>query len=451
LPDRSGFVAYSISAIKLKQLYGSHFGARARDGTSLIIRIPEQPHGWPRGGTEAFGLKVELEAKRSHGVESIPAFLKIFKAEVSEREHRTRLLIESELAKYSDYFGGMPFGWLGRANIKGVDLVAHFTRTIPGPFDGGPEDFERLRSNGRWSRFSRETREIFAGELAVAVAGLERAGITHGDISPGNVLVGHSRSGSDVCILCDYDGYYHPDVPRLPRSIGKLPCRPLGSPGYQYPDLIDEIKRDNRNDADIWVQTDRFALGVAICEMMVWSAEIETLLEDEGRGQLLPDSVIASRDVSRLPAQVIDIFPRGFLLLDKALKASGPASMPSPEDWLRVLGLDDATIAYDGRPAITIYRRRGNSRVKEGMFRLSAREGDFGKASQDLASMRYGFVDKKLELHFSPGKTIKRRRDTRLADMTPELGGLAANPGDIYYVDEWEFEVADYVEVIDTI
>jgi len=435
-------VSYTVNAARLAQVYGSSLQIKTRDGSDATIRIPTQPSGWPRRGTEAYGLKTELEVVRPHGPERIPAFLKLFMTEVKERETRTRLLIAMELARRSHFFHGIPFGWLGNFTINGVALIAHFTRMIHGPYDGGPEDFGRLRSNGRWKTIDADHRRRFGAELAAAVAGLERAGIVHGDISPGNTLIGQN-SGKDICILCDYDGYFSKRVPRLPRKDGRLPCRPLGSPGYQYPDLISAIEADPQNDADIWVQTDRFALGVAICEMMVWSDGVEQILATAGRGELLPKDLIMSRDVSRLPTAVTDAFPEGFKLLEKAMRAGSPAAMPSPEDWLRVLGFDEAA-EYKGRPLITLFRRRGNGRMRHGAFRLSNPSGDLGRADSQLAGIKFQFDAQKLELEFAPAAPVRRRREGKLADIAAGGGAVSANPGDIYYVGDWGFEVADH-------
>jgi serine/threonine protein kinase len=448
-------VTYSINASKLKQIYGHSLRARARDGSETIIRIPSaQPAGWPRGGAEAFGLKVEFDVKRTNGDQTIPAFLKLFKTEVPEREHRTRLLIETELAKKSHFFFGLPFGWLGRVNINGVDVIAHFTRMIPGPYDGKPEDFGRLRSTGRWTRFDNETRQTFAGELAVTVAALERAGIIHGDISPGNVLIGYSPTGKEICILCDYDGYHHDQVRPLPRKDGKVPCRPLGNPGYQYPALISALEADQNGDDDkIRVETDRFALAVAICEMMIWSDKIEKLLEREGRGELLARDVVMSKDLMLLSKsakhayRIIDSFPKGFKLLSNALHAGGPKSMPSPEDWIQALGFNDDQAEFQGRPVITIFRVSGTFRAKEGTVRLANKKGDFGKVVPQLVGINYRFIDRKLELIFGQHLSVKRRCNGRLRYITNESDSHAANPGDTYHVGEWEFQVADYPEV----
>lgn len=435
-----------INAAALRQVYGASLQIRTRDGADAVIRIPQQPTGWPRPGSEAYGLRTELDIERPNGKETIPAFLKLFRTEVKEREVRTKLLIAMELAKKSHFFHGIPFGWLGRFKINNVELNAHFTRMIRGPYNGGPEDFFRLRGDGRWSRIDAERRRRFAAELAAAVAGLERARIVHGDISPGNILIGQSSSGQDICILCDYDGYQNNRVPRLPRKADKLNCRPLGSPGYQYPALIQAIETDPHSDGDIWVESDRFALGVAICEMLVWSDQVDKILQADGRGQLLPNELIKNRDLSRLPPRVIDAFPEGFLLLDKALRAGSPGAMPSPEDWLRTLGFDEA-VEYKGRPVVTVFGRRGNSRAKQGSFRLMNASGDFARAVPQLAGVKYAFDEQRLELQFAPTPAVRRRREGRLADVAAGGGAASANPGDIYYIGDWELEIDDRVEV----
>jgi hypothetical protein len=433
-----------INAAALRQIYGASLDIKTRDGAGGVIRIPQQPTGWPRPGSEAYGLRTELDIKRPTGTETIPAFLKLFRTEVKEREVRTRLLIATELAKKSHFFHGIPFGWLGRFKINNVELNAHFTRMIRGPYNGGPEDFFRLRGDGRWAKIGGDRRRRFAAELAAAVAGLERAGIIHGDISPGNTLIGQSSSGQDICILCDYDGYHSNRVPRLPRKADRLSCRPLGSPGYQYPALIQAIEADTHSDADIWVETDRFALGAAICEMLVWSDQVDKILQTDGRGQLLPNELIKSRDLARLPTRVIDAFPEGFMLLDKALRAGSPAAMPSPEDWLRILGFDEA-VGYKGRPLITVFARRGNGRLKQGSFRLANASGDFSKAVPQLG-IKYAFDEQRLELQFAPTPAVRRRREGRLADIVAGGGAVSANPGDIYYIGDWELELDDLVD-----
>src|SRR5580704_9151155 len=112
-------VSYSINASLLQQVYGGTLKSKNRAGADTIIRIPTQPSGWPRRGSEAYGLKTELEVSRANGIiQTIPAFLKIFMTDLDERAERTRLLIGMQLAGTSEYYFGVPFGWLGHTIIN---------------------------------------------------------------------------------------------------------------------------------------------------------------------------------------------------------------------------------------------------------------------------------------------------------------------------------------------
>jgi hypothetical protein len=357
-----GLMPYTFSVAKLKQLYNYDLKIKNQDGSPATMTIPEQPKGWPRSGAEAYGLKTVLSIERPTGQEKLSAFMKVFRTDVTARHPRTSFLIRSTLAKRSDWYGGIPFLSLGQIKIGNVEVIAHATRMIPGPFDGGPEDLKRLRDSERWHTYTQRERAHFCAELACATAGLERAGIVHGDISPGNTLIGFSAKREPICILCDYDGFNHAEVPRLPRKIDGMPCRPLGSEGYQYPDLLKALAQDKNNDADIWVETDRFALAVGICEMMAWSEAVEKYLEEAGRGALLSDDMVLTRDLS-LPKTIRDTFPKGFDLLERALLATSPAAMPSSEDWLRVLGFEEEPAAYKGRPHVSLAKVNGTYRT----------------------------------------------------------------------------------------
>src|SRR5262249_34642934 len=159
-------------------------------------------------------------------------------------------------------------------------------------------------------------------------------------------------------------------------------------------------------------------------------------------GQLLPDDVIVSRDLSRLPTRIIDNFPAGFLLLDKALRVSSPNDMPSPEDWLRVLGFDAEPWNYRGHPMITVFQGRGTTRAKRGTYRVTRSKGGI----PHVTGVGYEFMDGKLEFFFPANLSVKRRRDGRIAQVASGVGTVAANPGDTYYVGEWQVEIIDYVE-----
>jgi hypothetical protein len=86
----------------------------------------------------------------------------------------------------------------------------------------------------------------------------------------------------------------------------------------------------------------------------------------------------------------------------------------------------------------------------QGTYRLGEERGDFEKVSPELA-VSYEFLENKLRLRFLSNLPVKRRRDGQLAAITPEVGSIFANPGDIYYQGEWEFQLSDYVERVQSI
>jgi hypothetical protein len=130
--------------------------------------------------------------------------------------------------------------------------------------------------------------------------------------------------------------------------------------------------------------------------------------------------------------------------LDKALRAGGPLEMPSPEDWLRVLGFDAEPWNYRGHPMITVFQGRGTTRAKRGTFRVMRSKGGIPL----VTGVEYEFTDGKLEFSFPSNLSVKRRRDGRIAQVTTGIGAVAANPGDTYYVKDWQIEIIDFVESV---
>src|SRR5262249_16780807 len=199
-------------------------------------------------------------------------------------------------------------------------------------------------------------------DLACAIAQLEQLGIVHGDVSAANILIGQTGAGKPICILCDYDDYSHVLVQRLPRNITPSLRRLLGTSGYRYPDLAIAMNSALLNGSDVSVITDRYALGVAICEMMVWSDAVEHILQ---RQNLVSDRMAVDRDLSSLPQQIIEDFPQGFDLLHRAVRASSATSMPSPQDWLSVLGYEQQIEELQIQPSV-VATAKSSRRAKSG-------------------------------------------------------------------------------------
>jgi serine/threonine protein kinase len=300
-----------------------------------------------------------------------------------------------------------------------------------------------VREDGQWDAVSREDRRAFAAHLASAVSGLEQVRLVHGDLSPGNVMIGPGPNERHACCICDFDGFYHPYQPAaVPRVFERVPSRPLGNPEYRYPALAERIAKDKKGvDQSVFVETDRFALGVLICEMMVWNSTVAKRL---GRGQLLDAAIIMSRKLEKhVPDDIINEFPKGFSLLDKALKAGSCGDMPEPVAWLSSLGIESSLpISFTGTPHILFYRASGATRKLQGEAFLKTKPGagHFGAISPELAFV--GF-----ELDANNGVTLNvglhvptaLRRNGRQETVRQESkSALSVLPGDVVRIGEWE-------------
>jgi Protein kinase domain. len=376
--------SYFITGVDLKMMYGHKFTAKNWDKSDVTFRIPipDPGAGWPRGGLEAYGLLVDCHHP-VHG--TIPSFLKVFREDLIERRDRNKFLIQLGLAKHHPWlFHGMPYLSF-RGKVNGVQIVAHAARQL---IKGSQsEDMSRLRDHGQWN-FGLDVRRRLAGHLCCAVAALEQLDFVHSDLSPKNVVVTTAPDGSPAAVLCDYDGFIHPGQAMLPMEF-----RPKGTQGYQSPEVVERL---DRKDPDIWVDSDRFALGVLACEIMVWQPNTA---DELNRGELLTSDFVRKRDASGVPAALQKRWPDGFKLLQRAMKAPSKQALPSPAEWLHALGVRlpadlVPAIPLTGIPRIAIRRRFGHppriTEVRE--VRLRSDRGSFRNVDpnhRELAAVEF--------------------------------------------------------------
>jgi hypothetical protein len=426
---------YSLSASDLKQLYGARFQLQNLQGVSSEFTIPTAAPTWPRSGQEAYGLLVECQHP-DRG--RLPSFLKVFKQDVPARAQRTAYLIRLGLANHHPWlYQGMPYVAFHDFKIGGVSIHGHIARQILGNGHGGAEDLARLRTTpDRWAP-SPDQRRRLAGHLCCAVAGLEDLQLCHGDLSPRNLVIGAAPDGEPAAILCDYDGFFHPDLPALPDYHDNRPCRPLGTPGFQAPELLERI--ENSLSSAI-VRSDRFALAVLVCEILVWNDMMAQLLNRE---ELLTPDLIRSRDLKPLPRQVLRAWPDGFDLLQSALSARDPGEMPSPDEWIALL----IGVRFIGRPQIRVSRRRGQA-VRVGEVRLTSDAGDLSRVHPELAPCRFEVSTRRqgcscrLTLGWQAPVMIRRRgQSLETLGQGPLTVHVAA--GDKVHSNQWELEILD--------
>ncbi|MBB6255415.1 hypothetical protein [Nitrospirillum iridis] len=435
--------SYSFVAADLKKIYGSTFQAsNISAGKKVSFAIYDQSKARARMGMEAYGIFVDCQHP-THG--TLPSFLKIFKSDIPERRGRTEFLIHTGLAKSHDWlFQGVPYAWLPGSIVNGHRIFGHVAHQIGARFGGVSEDFSRLKNQQCWDdRYHPSMRTMFAAHLCCAVAAMEKFGMVHGDLSGGNIMIGPGPNGEPVCTLCDFDGFHHPSVAPLPRRFDGQPCRPLGTAGYQYPELAEKVDRDpSATDPSIVVLTDRFALGVLICELMVWSPQVETIL---GRNEILSSQEIQSRSLSSLPDNVTKAWPAGFALIEHAMRAGSISDLPSPEDWLAALGISLWNQQeFKKQPYLEFYKRSGSriNLVKRANLSLT-QNGNFGGVSADLANVQYKFVDSKLTFTVNWPVQIFVINDGRSQAKGTGPMDVQVNPNQFVAANGWEIRVFD--------
>jgi hypothetical protein len=432
---------YSIAGTDLKKLYDQSFQITNKgSGGKIKFSIPKPIQGWPRTGLEAYVIAVSCNHPSKGQVDSI---LKIFKQNIPERAQRTRFLIDLGLARHHPWlFQGMPYAAIKQMPVNGVQIVGHIAQHILGKHNGPSEDVFRLRQRGDW-KYPSDVRKRLAGHLCCSIFALELLGVVHGDITAKNLVIGAAPDGNPAAILCDYDGFYHSLQPLLPSEYEGIPCRPLGTPGYQYPKLLEDMAANKPN---VYVETDRFALAAMVCEIMIWSKSLEAKL---GRETLLEDELVKTRSLSKIPADVRKLWKDGFDLLDTALKAKSFSAMPSPASWMQALGVTvdpevlQPQITFKHRPHIEIRKRRGTTVNKIQHTRLLTQSGNFQKVAPELAQIEFSAPNGALTLHIKWKAPIYLRRAGKLLDLGTGPSKVPVQPTDVIVSNHWELEVSD--------
>jgi serine/threonine protein kinase len=432
-------MAYTFSAQSAQGLYGQKLSIRNIANSALEnIEIEPKNVAFAKPGMEGYGLRaIHRRTNRS----DVPAFLKVFRKDIPQRHERSEFLVRLGLARRHEWiFQGVPYAWFNKQKVNGIEIVGHLTKFIGLQYGRPAEDFGVIKDDAQWDTFTRDERRSFAAHLASAICGLERVQVVHGDLSSGNIMIGPGPNGRNVCCLCDFDGFYHAAQPLLPRQFEGEATRPLGSPGYAYPALIEKIKADkNDSDESIVVETDRFALGVLICEMIVWNSSLAKQL---GRLQLLDESIIISRRLTNVPDSIRSIFPEGFALLDKALHAGSCDDMPTPDEWLNCLGVQSILpTPFRSPPHVFFFRRKGTARKLHKQAILNNKPSDnFGSVDPELANIVFN-RDSANQVTLAIGSKLPGalRRSGRQQSLTAAVkAALPILPGDMLRIGDWE-------------
>jgi len=432
-------MTYTFTAQQAQKLYGQKLSIRnLGTNTNEQINVQGKNVFAARRGAEGYGLRAIHKHKK---LGNIDAFLKVFQKDIPERRQRSEFLVKLGLAKHHEWvFQGVPYAWFNRLSVQDFEIVGHLTKFIGLQYGDPAEDFVVLKDEGKWDKYSENERKAFAIHLASAVCALERLDIVHGDLSGGNIMIGPGPNSRKICCLCDFDGFYNPSQPLLPRQVDGLATRPLGSPGYIYPEIVARIAADKHdNDNSIFIETDRFALAVLICEMMVWNTKLAKKL---GRGQLVDEANVKTRQLSDIPDNVKSSFSAGFNLLERALRAGSCQDMPAPDEWLNCFGVQSVLPApFKTAPQVIFYRRKGSRREFHRHASLSKDPtGSFGVVHPDLRDIIFSRNDTNhVTLAIGSSLPCALRRSGRQETLPKDSKiALAILPGDLLRIGDWE-------------
>ncbi len=427
---------YMMNATLLQDLYGQELKIRRRDSGELVrFEIQSYVTGQverPRVGLEGYGLNVNCYHPQKG---KIASFLKVFKYDVPERRQRSRFLYQLGLAKHHDWlFKGLPYAILPMTRINNVHIVGHIAQRILDDQGQQAPNLKELLEGERWN-YSTKQRRRFCGEICCAVVTLEGLSMIHGDISLGNVLIGtNPKTGKAVATLCDFDAFYHPTQSLLPLKYRRRPTRPAGALGFQYPALLEQIEG---NDPDVCVRTDRFALGVAVCQMMVWDNKLSDQLKRE---ELLTTEIIKARDLGRLPGDLRDRWPVGFGMLQSALEAKNIDEIPGPRQWLEAVGGPPPPV-----PVIHTRKRRPKARgaryLEPPLARLKSASGTLGAVHAELGPVSFERRGQDVLLSFAWEAPVLKKSFGGIYRQLDQMEQVKIQPGESITSNGWELEV----------
>ena len=249
-------------------------------------------------GIEAYAYRVTDQQTGSLN------FIKLYKTELkSKRLRRLQWLINQRLWSWDECFRGAPRGWVstqqhGRPDGIDRDFGGVRLTAVPGSIW---QDW-KTRLETQQTEWSDHVRISLAKQLVRALAMLEQSGLTHGDISEGNVLVHNDGVSGPKLYIIDFDGFvYRPqetcgmprrwsiqllrqligqstlfstEIPTLDADDCKLTVQEggtIGTRNYAPPELLKEF--DERRHHNLSPVSDTHARDVFLVELLCWGLD----------------------------------------------------------------------------------------------------------------------------------------------------------------------------------
>ena len=433
-----------ITARTIKQhLSGQSFSIKNEvDGRIIKFQFPANFVGWPRQGGEAIVAPI-MCTHPDKG--DMPSIMKFFLKDLPERAERQSHLVRFKLASLNWMYEAVPYTWIDDT-VAGHRIYGHIARHIFHNAQGDDFRIVRGRPRDNMDGFTEYDRREMACQLCYAIVGLEKLKIVHSDLSPANIVLGKYSDTEARCVLIDYDGFHNPNVPKLPGQ-----ARIVGTAGYQHPSLIRRIEQGNGADDNLFVENDRFALGVLCFELMTWTTAIADSLPAGQTGFVNEDELKQRRlDV---PAAAKSVWPEGFKLLKQAVKEPDIRSLPGPEDWLQALNQGRGPDRRDWKTTVLlrIYWQRGNQTPRKEQrlnFKKQDGHGDLTMVDACLSGIAYNYKNNNdrcvnFKLHITLNTPVMLKRDGKLEKLGIRPDEIEVRPGDQILTDGWHLEFQD--------
>lgn len=234
-----------------------------------VFHIPDAAFGHDglaiRGGGEAFLVPL------LDGTDTCRWFLKIFHghAASSQRRARAEWLSSQRLHNLMPELHAAPRRWIdtrvcGRPDGFSCDFAGYLATPIVGQTW---LEYKLDVSDGIQS-LTDECRLRWAKRFLRVLAGLERRGIVHGDLSDNNVLV---NAATGTLHLIDFDAYFAPNAPAGIRRLSSIHGGTVGTPDYMPVDLQ---QRHRNGEPDLSPYSDRRARDLLLLEILCFDADV---------------------------------------------------------------------------------------------------------------------------------------------------------------------------------
>jgi hypothetical protein len=410
-----------LTPLVLKQLEGStHLVA------STLLAFEKSSNHLPaaREGGEGYAVPV-LRANKRH-------MLKSYFLPTHERNWRTTFLSTLRLGEVLPTLEAAPHSVidarLPQAPSGEIAITGYLAPLIEG------ETFESLL-NEQYTP-ERKARLALARQLCGTIRVLESSYVAHGDLAMSNVMITDIATGKPNLKLIDFDGFFHPVVPKIPCSRERG-GRGFGQDGYRH-------RAYATMDKDVAVTSDRAAMAALAFELVT--------LQPSDFDELNRTTVLDQLDINAgkptTSDTIIRRWPEGWKLVQRAFAATRPEFGPSPSEWYELVSTHYSPAVTPPPPPASRNSSRPSFHLRvvelgqpERRVNLSGTGNSFASVSSRLAWLSYARAGTQVVLQGTPpaGPIFLTRANS--PSKLPQPLSLPLEPGDALQWDEFKIEV----------